>query len=148
MDDLVAEEVVSCPTVQSTSQVMSPTEVTVPLSLSQTHDLPIKRGTPVDSQAEMSHTLDHTQQVVDAMKSWESAVGVIKQVMDLVGPIVNVLYLTSFLPVFRQALTSVLQLFPHAKTAWELLSKIPKVRLITLSESIGMEHSLFFPSCR
>jgi hypothetical protein len=77
LDDPVDEGVVSSPTVQSNS-VTPHTEVTVPLSLSQTHDLPIKSGTPVDSQTEMSRSLDHAQQVVDAVKTWESAVGVIK----------------------------------------------------------------------
>ena len=47
-------------------------------------------GPVVDSQMETSYTLDHVQEVVDAMKTWERAVGVIKQVMDLVGPIVQV----------------------------------------------------------
>jgi hypothetical protein len=47
-------------------------------------------GLVADSQVEMSHTLDHAQEVVDAMKTWESAVGVIKQVMDHVGLIVKV----------------------------------------------------------
>jgi hypothetical protein len=39
-------------------------------------------------------------------------------------------------------LISVLQLFPHAVTAWELLSHIPTVCPLILSE--GMEYSLFF----
>jgi hypothetical protein len=97
-------------------------------------------GPVADSQVEMLHTLGHAQEVVDAMKTWESAVGVIKQVMDHVGPIVKVCLKLCFYLYFVK-LISVLQLFPHAVTAWGLLSHIPTVRLILLE---GTEYSLFF----
>jgi hypothetical protein len=68
--------------------------VTAPLSSSRTGNLPIGGSTPVgpaaDTRTEMSHTLDSAEGAMDAVKTWKSAVHVIKQVMDHVGPIVTV----------------------------------------------------------
>jgi hypothetical protein len=103
LDDPEDKRGATRPTVQSNSETKSPTEDTARLSpLSQTGNLPTKSDAPVgpvvDSQAEMSQTLDHAQELVDAMKTWEGAVGAIKQVMDVVGPIARV-YLPLVLPI-------------------------------------------------
>jgi hypothetical protein len=95
LDDPDDKRGATCVTVQSNIETKSPTEVTARLSpLLQAGNLPIKSDAPVgpvaDSQAEMSQSLDHAQELVDAMETWEGAVGVIKQVMDLVGPITRV----------------------------------------------------------
>jgi hypothetical protein len=83
---------------------MQLTTVTAPLSPSSRADLPGGGSTPVgpvaDSHTEMSRTLDSAEEAVDAMKTWKSAVDVVKQVMDHVGPIVKV-SLTSVLPILR-----------------------------------------------
>jgi hypothetical protein len=79
---------------------MQPTEVTSPLSLSRTGDLPIEDSIPVglaaDTRIEMSHALDSAEEAMDAVKTWNSAVHVIKQVMDQVGPIVTVCRISYF----------------------------------------------------
>jgi hypothetical protein len=93
-DDLVDQEGAAPPIVQSNSEAMQPTEVTSPLSLSLTGGLPIEGsifvGPATDTRAEMSHTLDIAEEAMDAVKTWRSAVYVIKQVMDHVGPMVTV----------------------------------------------------------
>jgi hypothetical protein len=78
---------------QSNHENTQSTEVNAPLSLSRTGDLPIERspvGPATDTRTEMSHTLDSAEGAMDAVKTWKSAVHVIKQVMDHVGPIVTV----------------------------------------------------------
>jgi hypothetical protein len=85
----------------------------------------------------MSNSLNRAEEAFVPLKTWKGTVAVIKQVMDHVSPIV-VVYLTSFSPT----LTSALQLFPPAKSAWMLLSKIPEVGIIVSSED--MEYSLVY----
>jgi hypothetical protein len=67
------------------------------LPLSQTHDVPTEGDTPVGpvsgSQAEMSRTLDRAEESMESMntmKAWQSAIDVVKQVMDTVDPIAEV----------------------------------------------------------
>jgi hypothetical protein len=63
-------------------------------------NLRVEGGPVSDSRTEMSSTLYFAEEAVDAMKTWRSAVDVVKQVMDHVGPIVKV-SLTSFLAILR-----------------------------------------------
>jgi hypothetical protein len=106
LDDAVAEGSAARPIVQSnTNESIQPTAATASLSpSSQTGDLRIEVSTSVepvaDSQAEMSRTLYSAEEAMDMIKTWSSAVDVVKQVMDLVSPIVNVC-LRSVLPVLR-----------------------------------------------
>ena len=64
------------------------------LSVAQTSDPPIKSGTSggseADNQSDISSTLDRADHAMDAMKTWESTVGLIKLVMDTVSPIPEV----------------------------------------------------------
>jgi hypothetical protein len=104
-DNPVAEGGAARPAVQANNETMQPMAVTTPLPpLSRTVAPPTESGTPMgpvaDSQAEMSRTLDHAGEVMDMIKSWESTVGVIKLVMDTVGPIAEVCPIL-FLPVLR-----------------------------------------------
>jgi hypothetical protein len=119
-------------TVQSNDETAQPTA----------GGLPIEACTPAipvaESQLQTSRNLDSAEEAMDAIKTWKSAVDVVKQVMDYVGPIVKVC-LTSFFCLSCVELTSP-QLFPHAKSAWELLSEIPEVRLPAYTK-----HSLFSP---
>jgi hypothetical protein len=78
---------------QSNREITQSTDVIAPLSSSWTGDLPIERspvGPATDTWIEMSHTLDSAEGAMDAVKTWKTAVHVIKQVMDHVGPIVTV----------------------------------------------------------
>jgi hypothetical protein len=79
---------------QSNREITQSTGVTAPLSSFRTGDLPIEGSAPVgpaaDTRTEMSHTLDAADGAMGAVKTWKSAVHVIKQVMDHVGPIVTV----------------------------------------------------------
>ena len=56
--------------------------------------LPIESGTPVGpvvgTQTEMSSTLDRVEEAIDTVKTWKGTVDIIKRVMDIVGPIVQV----------------------------------------------------------
>jgi hypothetical protein len=69
---------------------------------------------------------------MDTVKSWKSAVSAIKQIMDAVGPIAEVRFTSVFWYFFAELILA-LQLLPHASLAWSLLSKIPEVRLLALS---------------
>jgi hypothetical protein len=136
------------PTVQVVSEIIQPALVTAPLlPLSGTSDLPIESSTSVrpasDSQTEMPRiALRRAGEAVDTMESWAIAVGVVKQVMDVVGP--KIASVCPKLFFFFAVLTFVLQLHPCASLAWSLLSKIPEVRHLALEEDAG--HSLFFLS--
>jgi hypothetical protein len=120
------------PTVPVNTETMASTAITAPLS--GTGDLPIESGTPVgavvDSQVEMSRTLDRTEEALDTVKTWGSAVDIIKRVMDAVSSIAGVCQISG-LPIFSE-LTSALQLNPYAKLAWSLLSMIPQVHLLDM----------------
>jgi hypothetical protein len=82
--------------VQSGSEAMQSTADSTPLSRSDA--VPIKSGTPVrqvaKSQTEMSRTAlsraEEAINVIDTIKTWESAVSTIKWVMDTVTPIASV----------------------------------------------------------
>jgi hypothetical protein len=80
------------------------------------------------SQTEMPRTTlcraEEAINTINTIKTWKSAVNVIKRVMDTVKPIVAVCPI-SFFPI-RHELTSVLQLNPYASLAWRLLSNIPE----------------------
>jgi hypothetical protein len=83
------------PAVQSTGELMQPTEVITQRSPSpRAGDLPIEAGTSVgavaENQTEMSRTLECADEAMDTLKTWKSAIGVIKRVMDNIGPIVKV----------------------------------------------------------
>jgi hypothetical protein len=64
---------------------------------------------------------------IDTMKTWKSAVNVVKWVMEAVSPIAEVCPV-SFLS--NRPLTSAVQLNPCAKLAWSTLSKIPDVSFL------------------
>jgi hypothetical protein len=89
------------PTVQVNTETMASTAVTAPLS--RIDDLPIESGTPAgavaDSQTEMLRALDRTEEALDMVKTWSSAVDIIKRVMDAVSPIAEVCQMSS-LPIF------------------------------------------------
>jgi hypothetical protein len=102
--------------------------------------LPIKSdisGRPIaGGQTDVSRdSIRHAQEAldnIDTMKTWKSAVGAVKWVMDTVSKIAEVC-LVSFL-LIRPELTSAAQLNPYAKLAWNMLSKIPEVRLLVFSQ--------------
>jgi hypothetical protein len=84
LDDAVDESSTTTPAIQSMA-------ANAPVSsLSQ-------GGTPVKplADSQMSSSLDRAEEAMDTMKSWKTAVSVIKQVMDHVSPIVEV---RSFFP--------------------------------------------------
>jgi hypothetical protein len=94
----------------------------------------------------MPHTLYFSEEAMDTVKVWKSAIHVVKRVTDDADPIVSV-YLTSILRILCfSKRTFALQLLPHATLAWKLLSKIPEVCLRALSEDI--HNSIIFPTCR
>jgi hypothetical protein len=112
-------------------------------------DLPTGGNTPVrpvqDGYMEIPRTVDRAEEAmkgIDAMTAWKGAIGVIKQVLDAIGPIADVC-LTSILRTLCFAeLAFALQLLPHAHLAWKLLSKIPEVCLHALMED--RERSMSF----
>jgi hypothetical protein len=68
-------------------------------------DLPTGGDTPVgpgqDGHTEISRTVDRAEEAMnamDTMTAWKGAIGVIKQVLDAIGPIADV-GLTSFLRI-------------------------------------------------
>jgi hypothetical protein len=104
-DGPVSEGSARRPAVQSNNEATQSTAVAAAHSpSSQPSDIPIERDTRVgpvtDSQTDMSRTLDSAEGAMDTMKSWKSAVDVVKTVMDHVGPIITVC-LTSFLSILR-----------------------------------------------
>jgi hypothetical protein len=103
--------------------------------LSRTDDLPTGSGTPerpiAGSLTEKSRTTLHrAEKAMDTIKTWKSAVSVIRRVMDIGGPIAAVCPV-SFLPI-RPELISAAQLNPYASLAWSILSQIPEVRPLVL----------------
>jgi hypothetical protein len=96
LDDAVDESSTAGPTNQLNSDNMQPMAASAPLSSLSQGGIPVQPM--VDSQ--MSVTLDRAEEAMDTMKSWKTAVSVIKQVMDHVSPIVEV-RITSFSPIFR-----------------------------------------------
>jgi hypothetical protein len=107
VDDPLTEGGAASGIVQSNNETTLPKTDTAPLfpsSGSGTGGVPIGTGTPAsvrpvaESQAEMSHTLYSAEEAMDAIKTWKSAVGVVKQVMVHVGPFVKVC-ITSFFPI-------------------------------------------------
>jgi hypothetical protein len=104
-------------------------------------DLPTGGNTPVGpvqaGHTEISCTVDRAEEAMNAMNTmiaWKGAIGVIKQVLDAIGPIADV-RLTLILRICCFAeLAFALQLLPHAQLAWKMLSKIPEVRLHALME--------------
>jgi hypothetical protein len=91
-DNLVTEEGVTRPIVQSDTETARPTTVIAP-KFSRTGDRLVDSGTPVgtvpDSQTGMSCHLDPAEEAMDAVTTWKIAVNVMKQVMDTVSPIVK-----------------------------------------------------------
>jgi hypothetical protein len=75
--------------------------------------------------------LGRAEQAINAMETWNSAVDIIKQVMDAVSSIAAVCPVLFCL--FLSEPAPVLQLQPYANLAWCLLSKIPEVHLLALS---------------
>jgi hypothetical protein len=55
-----------------------------------------------DSHEEISRTLDHAREAMDMLKTWKRAVDVIKQLMDVIGPVAEVC-VTSVLPDLSQS---------------------------------------------
>lgn len=72
---------------------------------------------------------------INTIKTWKSAVNIMMWVMDMVRPVAAVCQ-CRFCPSCT-GLTSILQLNPHARLAWSILSKIPEVRLYPISEYNG-----------
>jgi hypothetical protein len=75
---------------------------------------------------------------IDTMKTWKNAVNAVKWVMGAVSKIAEVCPV-SFL-LIRPELTPAAQLNPYATLAWNMLSKIPEVRLLVLSLSLFLVH--------
>ena len=134
--------------VQSGSDTMQFTADSTPLSRSSRNDaLPIKSGTlmrPIaGSQTEMSRAAlsraEEATNVIDTIKTWESAVSAIKWVMDTATPIASVSWPVSSSTI-RPGLTSAPQLNSFASLAWSLLSKIPEVRFLILSQYMRQSH--------
>jgi hypothetical protein len=146
LDGPVVEGNAALPTIQVSGEIMQPAVVTTSLlPLSGTSDLPIESGTSLqpalDSQTEMQGiVLRRAEEAVNTMETWGIAVGIVKQVMDAVGPIASVC--PNLFCLFFAKFTSVLQLHPYASLAWGLLSMIPEVRHLVLSEDA--EHLFFF----
>jgi hypothetical protein len=122
--------------VQSRNETMQSTAD----SISTRNDaLPIKSGSLVrpiaESQTEMSRTAisraEEAINVIDTIKTWESAVTAIKWVMDTVTPIASVGPHVSSSSI-RPGLTSDPQLNPFASLACSVLSTIPVVRFLIL----------------
>jgi hypothetical protein len=94
------------PAVRAYSETMQPRAVTAPLSpLSRPGDLPVEGSTAVrpvvDNQTEASRTVLHrTEEATNTMKTWNSAVEVIRRVMDAVNPIAEVCPI-SLLPILH-----------------------------------------------
>jgi hypothetical protein len=127
---------------------MQSTADSTPLSRSFGNDaLPIRSGAPVrqvaESQTEISRTAlsraEEAINVVDTIKTWESAVSAIKRVMDTVTPIASVGPPVSSSSI-RPGLMFAPQLNSFARLTWGLLSKIPDVRFLFLS--LYMRQSL------
>jgi hypothetical protein len=103
IDDPLAEGGAASRIVQSINETTQPEADTAPLFPSSgTGGVPIGADAPVrpraESQTKMSRTLDSAEEAMGAIKTWKSAVDVVKQVMDHVGPVVKVC-LTSFFPI-------------------------------------------------
>jgi hypothetical protein len=84
---------VTHPIVQSDTEAAQPT-VAAPISdFSRTGDILVDSGNLVatvpDSQKGMSRHPDRTEEAMDAVATWESAVNIMKQVMDTVSPTVK-----------------------------------------------------------
>jgi hypothetical protein len=100
------------PTIQVNGETTQLAVVTSPLPpLSRTRDLPNESSTSVrrasDSQTEMlSIALRRAEEAVNMMETWGIAVGVVKEVMDAVGPIASVC--PNLICLFSAELTSVL----------------------------------------
>jgi hypothetical protein len=99
LDDSVAEGGVVRPTIQFNYETRQPTCCRLFSPLFQAHDVPVptEGDTPVrpvvDSQAEISRTLGRAEEATEAMstiKTWKTAIAVVKQVMDTVDPIAEV----------------------------------------------------------
>jgi hypothetical protein len=80
---------------------------------------------------------------IDTMKMWKNAVHAVKWVMDAVSQIAEVRPVSFML--IRLDLTAAVQLHPCAKLAWSILSKIPEVRFLVLSQ--GGSHSIPCSPC-
>jgi hypothetical protein len=92
LDNPVPEGGVTRPIVQADAEAAQSATVTAPISdSSRMGDLLIESGIPVgtvpDSQTGMSRHPDRAEEAMDAVTTWESAVNVMKQVMDTVSPI-------------------------------------------------------------
>jgi hypothetical protein len=92
LDNPVPEGGVTRPIVQADAEAAQPTTVTAPISdSSRMGDLLVDSGIPVgtvpNSQTGISHHPDRAEEAMDAVTTWESAVNVMKQVMDTVSPI-------------------------------------------------------------
>ena len=142
LDNPVAEEG-AAPSTDTTGPAAFTTALS---SSSRTGTAPIESGTPVapivDSQMEMSRTLDRAGEALDTVKTWKTTVSTIKCVMDTVSPILKVC--TKYLSPLSFADFIPPQLNPYASLAWSMFSKIPEVRVLTLSEVNGSFIQLFF----
>jgi hypothetical protein len=92
--------------------------------------LPTAGGPTVESRDRIRHAQEALDNI-DTMKTWNNAVNAVKLVMGTVSKIAEVCPV-SFL-LIRLELTSAAQLNPYASLAWNMLSKIPEVRLLVLS---------------
>jgi hypothetical protein len=124
--------------------------LTINVSANASSSLPAPANTPSPTIAQPTTVtqteiaLRRADEAVNAMETWSIAVDVIKRVMDAVSPIAAVCP-TSFYLSFTE-LTPSLQLQPYASLAWSLLSTIPQVRLVALSENT--DDSIFFVAGR
>jgi hypothetical protein len=93
--------------------------------------LPTAGGPTVEPHDRIRHAQEALDNI-DTMKTWKNAVNAVKWVMGTVSKIAEVCPV-SFL-LIRPELTSAAQLNPYATLAWNMLSKIPDVRLLILSQ--------------
>jgi hypothetical protein len=89
------------------------------------------RDNQTDQTEMLSAALGRAEDAINTMETWNSAVDVIKRVMDAVSPIAAVCPYIMYLVIRKLNLAPQLQ--PYASLAWSLLSKIPEVRLVALS---------------
>jgi hypothetical protein len=85
----------------------------------------------VESRDRIRHAQEALDNI-DTMETWKNAVNAVKWVMGAVSKIAEVCPV-SFL-LIRPELTSAAQLNPYATLAWNMLSKIPEVRLLIMSQ--------------
>jgi hypothetical protein len=136
------------PAVQANNDPTRPTSTIIPPY--KIRDVPVEDCTLVrlapdkeDLSRDVLNRADRAINKINTIKTWKSAVNIMKWVMDTVRPVAAVCQ-CRFCPSCT-GLTSILQLNPQAHLAWSILSKIPEVCLYPISEYT--EHRPFCLTC-